>query len=472
MAHRINFEKTDVNQDFLVQLESMTQFRTAVTNAPNNTKSRTDNKFGLRLDDAFMNAFQSIILVEHYRAWREKSAMLSAVLNDRHVQQTIKLKFGAGMANAIKVHLEDMTKGAVIRQDAWMNAIMTIVHNAGHVMLGLKPIQYLKQWTSIFNFALHVNTVDFLTGINEYFEDPAKANAILEQSETFKSRYANLSGTLTGAVAKQDLEAFKKKAIREFMLLPLKVGDKHVVRAGGWAVYSATFKKTGSHEKAMAAFEKAFNTTQSSGTIDQINNLARHPLGKILMMFLQQPTRMLEFKLTAARDFVANPTFEGAVHMIRTVAVVHLAQAAFAAIDLAWMYAISNDDDEGGEKDKAFLYFITEVLMGPQTAILGEALSAAFAIGHNTIFPDEPKMTVKNIDLIPVEAAKSTVAFAERAAKIASAWAEGDEVEEKEYVQLGIDFSKSLINLGTVAVPAEPPLKLLKRYFEEKYSWQ
>lgn len=461
IAYREGFNENDINSEFETQLEAMTKFRSLSANTPNNTVARLDSVLPLAPKDAFTNAFQSIALVEHYRAWRSPSKTLAFVFDNSVTRQAIGAKFGTDMYTALKAHITDMTQGAVQREYAFSNIVHTVLRNYGDALLALKPLQYIKQWTSIANFLLHINEKELVEGVADYFENKKFADEVLNSSELFKVRYANFDLQKAGALMNDSIQRSQQRTFRDAMLLALRLGDEHVVLAGGWAVYKATLKKTGDPEKAMRAFEDAFNTTQSSGTIDQLSNFSRDKYTKVLAIFTQQPTRMWEFEVNAWRDAVNNPSLPSFYNAMHTSAVTHVSQALYGLVAVFWTYLITNDDDE---REKAIWSWAMDTLKISLPPTISDAVSVLATTARNVTTKGKDYPVFDMINIPPYEAINNTGRLFK---DILEGFVKGDWGTER-MLKIMLDYARS-VNLllpgAAGGIPIEPPLKLLKQFF-------
>lgn len=479
IAYRVGFKNEFIDEKFHAELQALAKYKPNDKTAgkTKSTIERTDNNLALEKRDAFMNAVMHISQTEHWKAWREPSKILNAVFANHDVKRAIEHKYGKAMLTAIEKHLTDMVKGVQIKESEWMNTANKILGNAGFAFLAAKPQQYVKQWTSLINFALKIPLPELVAGMADYWTDPVGHTKILMRSKLFQDRYASLDKTWLGAIRTEDVSALQKNSLKELLLSPLKYGDMHVSVVGGWAVYRYTLKQTNSKKAALEAFENAFNTTQSSGTVDQLSNLARDPNGRFLSIFLQQPMRMMEYQITAWRDFINHPTIENGYNAWRTTAIVHVAQAAFASVALAWLHMTGAEDED---KNKAAWSVFREFLLGPSIPLASDLASTAFVNLSNTVFanPDvaaafaeygitHERQDPYELKSIPLDVLNRGSQFIGRAMKAISEQIEGQPISQDDVFKMMLDYSRS-INLIYGALPIEQPLKYLRDYFKHE----
>lgn len=426
---------------------------------PGSTIERTDSKLPLLRDDAFADVFRHIDQVERYKAWREASKLFAGVFNNDDVEETIRKQYGDDMYKAIHMHLNDMIHGAGLRFDLNVRAITKMLGNAGIAFLGLKFHAYAKQWMSYLNFALVIPVNELNKGIADYWRNKKTADRIIESMPLWQNRYADFETNVQGLINEQDLRALEKGKMADVWLFFLKLGDRHVSKAGAWAVYRYTKETLGkTHEEAVHAAERAINTTQSSGTMDQVSNIARHPIGKVAMMFAQQPTRMFEYQVNAWRKYFNHRTDENLYQAVRAVVITHAAQALFLTIDAAVITALSGDDDE---KESAWWKVFNSLIAGPMAPLPDWAVGTFLTKIEKRAGAEAESY---EFSMIPVQAVNRAGKLLEHTL---STMEDGD-VDMDEVVTLLKDWARSgnLVTPVVGGLPIDPPVWLFKTAME------
>lgn len=464
-AWRGEFREEEIAAQFEAQLKSLQPFSGVTAGRPGSTNDRIQSRKRLVAKSAVTNVLQSIGMVEHYGAWQQPSEVLSRVFNDGRVKNIIRLKYGDAMYGSIVAHLEDMTKGYQQRQMPFFDVAMKVVEWFGFSKLALKPQQYVKQISSIVNFALHIPVPDLVAGIKDYYDNQSVADAVIESSEAFQNRYSNFGRTISSAVYNSNINAFKESQVKDTLLFFMRQGDQAVVRAGAWAVHKYWLNKTGNADTAMRKMDEAYDTTQSSGNIYEVSDFGREPgWMRLVSIFTQQPIRMFTFQLNAWRKFANHPTGANLYQAARTSMVTHLAQAAFVAVDVAWLFALPYATDE--EKEGALFNWLMSFLWGPEPPYVSEALTDATVVAYNLAQkkrdPEHKDLKDYDFKFILTDMFNSMKAFSKRAIKMAA-----NEDEEPitllEWAQLLADAARAI-----PVLPIDSPIREIKRFLKAK----
>ena len=477
------------NTDLVDNTQPRVSFKTG---AQKRTIERTDNTYALKPKNAFFNVLEAINETEHKLAWREKAEDLNAIITNPEFRRIVEKKYGQRLLNSIDAHMKDLIFGERDRQKAWLDVVENIAGKSARVFLEWKPISFVKQLTAVINLAHKIPALNLVTGMFDYFGHMKEANETFKNSDYWKSRYDNFDKVFYGALNKGDKEALKRVAemakeldhdpsLIEKMkyslhgMMFLQGGDKLVALAGGWAVYKHALEQGLAHEEALVKWEEAVDQTQSTGIRDELSDVARGPL-KVLAMFLQQPSRMFEHELTAWRQFVnGKNTFGNAV---RASAINRIATMAFVAVDAAYFWAVSGDEDK---KQNAIWRIFEQGIIGPQFAVANDILNTVAAFAHNKIADDQ---TVKDIfaehDLVPSKVndkgdviqsvpgsiAVNTKRFAVNSSKLIQDFGD-DRADVIQLLQVIADYGKSA-NVFVGQYPIEPPAKFLKELAENE----
>ena len=84
----------------------------------------------------------------------------------------------------------------------------------------------------------------------------------------------------------------------------VSLGDKGAIYLGGWPVYKAILNKTGSHEKALAEFDRITNETQQSSYMSEQSKWQSNPFLNWFTMFQSSQNQYLRKELTAIRGLI------------------------------------------------------------------------------------------------------------------------------------------------------------------------
>jgi hypothetical protein len=332
-------------------------FRRA-TAKPNHIISRIDNSQPVVIGSFKEKLITHIEQTEHAIAFAEFEQLAPAVFGDNEVRQSIRNLYGEQTHDAIMNHIKDLIVGRYQFYSAQSNLAGYIRRNAFTVMLSGKPTQYAKQLTGMIAANMFVSWEDYVEGVIDFMLNPQAAIDVMNQSPVLRERAALINRDYRPNVTVADIGVLRgDPELKEVLSVLLQLGDLHAIYAGFWSVYRATLKngnaengvQPGDHEGAMREFERAFNTTQSSGTLDQLGALFRGTeIERALTIFQQQPTRMVEHIVTAWRRYKNAPTpearSEAKIKLLKTIMIANAADTLYSAVVPIMMYGVSNDE--------------------------------------------------------------------------------------------------------------------------------
>lgn len=432
---------------------------------PKSTMFRTDNPYALEPVDAFRDALKHIEDFEGWMAWRKTDKRLRAIFGNKDVRNTIKLKYGDGMLRTIDNHYADMV-GTRMKQNEDAFKWMSIINrNAGTAFVGGKLLQFFKQSTAIVYFLHHVSGPEFVAGVADFMLNPVKAIKTMEQSELLQERHETWDKDYMDALVRDDVSKFRQGKIPiKAMMAAVKYGDRATVWMGGWAVYKAELRRTGDEKQALRAFEKAFNGTQSSGTIDQRSQLERSgTLGKIVTLFLKQPMQMIEYEIRDIRRALAVPSVNSTYQAVRTMVINRVGQAMFETVASIPALVFGDDDDA----EEVLRRISRAATLGAFTGapMFGDILNAVSIEASNWIFDAKDK--VWRPKFLPLEAGFKTYDMIHDFFKAMS----DGEMDAGEVFTILHDYARSVDLIMPAALggglPKEPALKFMEWLFTE-----
>ena len=394
-------------QEMQLQLDSLTKWGRS-TGKPKSFLARTQHENALLKQDAFMNAIDQIRKIEQWNGFRNTERIVRA-LNDPEVARVMDEKF-PGLRGTIKRSYDDARAGAMEKDKAYGAIVGRIMKNASSAFLKLKVFSLPKQMTGIGALAVNKDMPvhSLLKGVADYHQQKAAADALITGSSWYKTRYDDFYDTATGVLSNKDINDFKFKHLDDMMLAPMVWGDKWVARVGGYAAF-LRYKELGySDVEALNKAGDLIRTTQATNNIDELSEVARSPGWRIYAQFMQAPSRLFEYQIQAGRDFSNHPSIKTAGNLFKTVLVAHVAQAAFSSVDALYKYAVAGNDEN--KKEKAIMNVVSEFIIGPTWAVIGDPLKAAIG-GAKWVFDKEvrgiqnPSYTEFDPNLLPLKAA-------------------------------------------------------------------
>lgn len=404
-------------------------FRRA-TARPGHMLARTENSQPVALDSFADKLKEHIQSTEYAIAFKDFEGDVPAVFGDKEIRDAIRDNIGPWMNDLLNQHINDLIRGYYQVYSAQSNIIGHVRSNFyGSVLLG-RLDQYFKNVTGILNARLFVSQEEFNEGLADYIRDPESAIKTMNESALLKARSSLIdeSWRPSALTSKQANvlaadPSWKSRATwDEILSLTISMGDLHSVYAGFWSVYRAELKKTGSKAKAMAAFERAFNSVQGSGSVDQNAAIFRGSnIERSLAQFAQQPTRFVEHLATAyikaqhAKDPQAK---KDALKKAATIyATMVASEAAFNAAGLAFKLPFAKDDDDRAKMVNEYAIKLPMAsltglpLIGPMLYVMGGTVLGTFA-------PD--KLQFRNGGNLYYEIGKQVVDAGNRIQKVKS----------------------------------------------------
>lgn len=462
-ARRINLDSGDgvtetqsAAQGFFQEQASRASIR------PSSTIARVTNAKGLATADFFVDLMSHINDVEHWLAWRNTAKDLRAIFSNTEVRNTIRLKYGDGMMRTVDMQYHTMVGTRLQQQSEALKFLDTIRRAAGTSFVGGKGLSFFKQMTAITNFLLFVDGKEFVSGVADFLSNPKKAIDILETSPLLKARFETFNRDLMEAIQSDYAKKMgsKRNMLLEINMMAVKYGDRATLWMGGWAVYKAELAKTGDHEKAIRKFEKAFNSTQSSGTADQLSQLEQTgPFGKMMTIFLKQPLQMIDFQMEAIRKAGALPTKENYLAAARTIAVTNAAQMLFQVAASAPGLLFG----DGDKVDEELLKILRAAILGPWTGlpVLGDVLGYLAVSATNLVFDADEYAFKPNT--IPTDVMQRAVQLPGQLSEILLEDASAENVFDFIH-----NWNRSLdlvAPLPTRGIPKEPYVNALEKLF-------
>jgi len=255
------------------------------------------------------------------------------------------------MNRAIKEFIDHFKTGQKRRQEMF-SYLDKLRGKFSTAVLGVNPVVYIKQLTSIPAMASDIPTTAFASGLTDFFLHPVKATRILQDSAFIQARYGKghtrdvaiaMSKTVGQTVAKTD-------SLPSQLMFLTKLGDIQAIFAGGWAVYKyhkERLMKDGltesqAHEQAIIKFEEVARDTQQSGEIMDMGLVQQAgPFAKLMTMFFTSPASYYREIAAAIRNMKKDP----ADSMKRLVLFWVIIPTIFEAIASGPLLFDDDDDD-------------------------------------------------------------------------------------------------------------------------------
>lgn len=372
---------------------------------PQQIKDRVSNSHKLAKQDAVIGALQHIAAFEHAMAWDRKSAKLTRVFSQAEMKEILTDKYGKNFNALVQDAYKSQIGTQLEKRQVVLHQLDTVRRAMGTAAVGLKPLQFFKQWTAIFYYLHELPGEALVKGVVNYFKDTKKADAVLSNSAFLANRPKDLRLQLTNDVSEPTMQRFKTEpSFVHFAMMAVEAGDMGVIRAGMWATLEYLQSKEGgglSQADALAEAERISNQTQSSSTPSQRTALERSgSFGQAAVLFRKQPLQAAGLEADPVRRAISAPTKENVTRAARAIAINRVAQGAFQAVSLAgaalWANAISGLSGKPVDDKKLHsqqIKILHDVLAGPLTGapLYGDTFDMALTNGLNAATGEKSK---------------------------------------------------------------------------------
>ena len=288
-------EKHDVPSDDIL-LDANTPYASVQNGS---LKNRVENNIPPRLVDGDGLISQHVTQMEHFKAWAEPIREMRSVLGSSRVQGAIEAFHGTTAKSVLQRFIDDFARGGVDRAMV-LHGIDKMRANFVKAVIGMNPVVFMKQLTSIPAYLTDMPVYHFTKGVADFALNPVAKGRILMSSKKMQARYRK--------GWERDIAAAKKRAaaagiadvnsLTDAMMFPTKLGDKWAIMVGGWAQYKwkyDTFRRQGmakekAHAKALKEFEMATERSQQASDVKDQGQVQREgSLGKLFTMFMTSP---------------------------------------------------------------------------------------------------------------------------------------------------------------------------------------
>jgi len=370
------------------------QFR-RVTTKPGSLNQRTGGSAPVKIKSAMRNAVDHIAQYSRDLAFHEFEQDAQAVFSDAAVKKMIIHNNGENTYKAITKFIEDIVLGYQRNYSQADNIFAMIRENMYTRFLGLRPEQYIKQMTGVIQALQFISPTELVDGWQYMLANPEKVKADMKESGLYNAR---------AEIRDPDYRPGGRSFLKNFnnsTMLPVQAGDHVSVAGSAYPVYLKVLRETGDKVKAKKAFEMVFDTTQSSGSIDELPGLFRaHSLYRFFTTLSQEPTRQVEAIANARRKYANNPTKENGTNYRNIVGVTFAGAAAYNL--MGWLVLSPFMGDE--ERGKKLATIIAASPLGPYggvaffgglltslaTSTLGVAINPATKAHEPHLIPTDP----------------------------------------------------------------------------------
>lgn len=342
-----------------------------ITTRPRSLKRRQGGSARVEIRSALDNLKNHIQQYARESAFMEFEQDAQHVFNDQTTKDLITRNVGKNTLKVIHNYIEDIALGMTrnyTQFDRWAAAFRQNIYTR---FLGARPEQFAKQLTGMVHAMQFIGPKAWIEGVAYMIADPQGAIDLMNKSGLFQARRIQRDPDFHPADV-----AGRLKKFNEAMMLSVELGDRYSVAGAAFPVLLKVLKETGDEAAAIRAFETAFDTTQSSGSVDELPALFRgSPWTRLLTVLTQEPTRQTEAISTAWRKAVAKPTKENKMNFVRVVAVTYTGAFLYNMVGYMIAFPFMNDD----EREKKLNYILNISPWGPMSgmALIGQLISSS-----------------------------------------------------------------------------------------------
>lgn len=249
---------------------------------------RVANTNAIRIQDIDRVLIEHIIEMEHFKAFAAIMKDLRGVFGNKNVSKAIKQYHSKTALQVINRFINDFARGGVDRK-LTVGLLDKIRANFAKSVIGLNPVVFIKQLTSIPAYMMEIPVKDFSIGMVDFMLNPiGKTKFLYNNSEVLKSRYSkgwerDIILAMQRARKTTAKELSGRITFTDIIMSLAKYGDGAAIFAGGWSVYKYSLKKELSSGKpfdiakanAIKEFEKATKRSQQAGDVEDLGEIQR-----------------------------------------------------------------------------------------------------------------------------------------------------------------------------------------------------
>jgi hypothetical protein len=352
---------------------------------PGSAKQRQGGTAPVKIRSAMENLTNHIEEFTHEKAFSEFEQDAVALFRDKDVRKFIKRNIGENTLKAVDKHIDDAIFGYRKTYEGLDKALAWIRNSMYTAFLGARPEQAAKQLSGFVHGLQFVSPADMIDGYAYMVANPKGAKEMMSGSGLLQAR-TQLRDPDYHPSATSQLKRFN-----QVFMKPVEVGDHGAIYLSSFPVLLKTLRETGDAHAAMRAFERAFDTTQSSGSVSELPQIFRgNAAVRLLTVMAQEPTRQVEAINIAWRRFRNEQTPAAFAHYLRIAGVTWAGAALYNMLGylLALPFMTSGKEAE----DKALRMLYTSAI-GPFSgvAILGGMLTNLAVTTGNLVFNTKTK---------------------------------------------------------------------------------
>ena len=281
-------------------------------------KSRVSNPEELMNMDGDTVMLQHITEMEHFIAYTDVMRELRTVFGNRNISRSIVDFHGKPVSRVLNKFLDDLARGGIDKSHS-IGFLDALRANFSRSVIGINPVVFLKQLSSIPAYISDMPFADWTTGIFS-LANPIEVKKMLKtlgKSKLLDMRYeAGMERDIALAMrrVKPGNRITGSDALNTIAYALTKFGDKTAIYLGGYPLYKYEYKKAIKAGKtkaeaeviAMKKFESSTLRAQQSGEIEDLSDIQRGgSFAKLFTMFMTSPNQYYRMWMGGFRNLRA-----------------------------------------------------------------------------------------------------------------------------------------------------------------------
>lgn len=364
---------------------------------PRSAIGRTDNSYALAPQNIYDAALRHFSQWEHAMAYDQVTQDINSVFGDGQFRTAVKKRYGDGMYKTARYFIDNFINDTPYNYNLSYGPLDALRRNITFAALALKPIQTLRQMSSMHLYWTELSPLAIVKGMTKTIFDIQKTAETIYSSPIMANRWKNLNQDVRAVSDSNQFAVLKKsRHFSDLAMIWTSLGDNANSIFGGGTLYHAVLEQTGDKEAALEAVVKRTESTQQSGSLDQITHFqGSGQLHRMFAQFMSQQNQLFQLEERATRDYVRDMQSNGikADHLgyIRKMGSYRLSAALYTALTIGPGLLFLPDLDED-QTQRAFHELIRSAMVGNLNGIfvLGDMVEQASFAANALLFNEKP----------------------------------------------------------------------------------
>ena len=265
-------------------------------------KQRTKHKQEVDMVDGDAILMKHITDMAHYTSWEGTVRDLRSVFYDGRIRRAIQENHGGQILGKINDYIDTFAAGRNLKAQT-ISAIENARARFVQASIGLNPVVFVKQLTSIPAYVADVGVKKFIDGFTDVL-NPTKTKEIFDtlmESDFMKARYKKgFDRDMMIAMKEMKLKPKDGITLTDVSFALTKLGDKMAIVAGGWSVYKSAKaeaiakgkSEAEAHKIALNRFSIASKRAQQAGGIADLSMFQQGgTFARLMTMFKTAPNQ-------------------------------------------------------------------------------------------------------------------------------------------------------------------------------------